>query len=116
MTELSLNAKEAGSAKLVYILYLVSIIIGPTGIVGLVIAYINRGSAPIWLQSHYQFQIRTFWIGMLYGFIGALLTQVLVGWLVLLFTLVWLVVRCVKGLQALDQEEAISDPTDWLFS
>ena len=53
---------------------------------------------------------------MLYGFIGALLTQVLVGWLVLLFTLVWLVVRCVKGLQALDQEEAISDPTDWLFS
>ena len=116
MNDLSANTEDAGSAKLVYILYLVSVIFGLTSIIGLVMAYINRGSAPAWLQSHYQFQIRTFWIGMLYGVIGALLTRVLVGWLILLFTLVWLVIRCVTGLQALDRNEAVSAPTTWMFS
>ena len=53
----------AGTAKLVYILYLVSLLIGITAIVGLIIAYVNRDDAPGWLQTHYRFQIRTFWIG-----------------------------------------------------
>lgn len=95
---------------------LVSAVFGRTSIVGLAMAYINRGSAPVWLQSHYQFQIGTFWIGMLCGVIGALMTRALAGWLILLFTRVWLVIRCVKGLQALDRKEAVSDPTTWMFS
>lgn len=116
MTEIPINAEDAGSAKLVYILYLVSVIFGLTSIIGLIMAYINRGEAPTWLQSHYQFQIRTFWIGMLYGFIGLVLAPILIGWFVLIFALVWFVVRCVKGLQALDKKEACSNPTTWMFS
>jgi uncharacterized membrane protein len=55
-------------AMVIYILYLVPF--GVTHIVGLVLAYVSRESAPDWLRSHYTFQIRTFWIGLLY-FIGA---------------------------------------------
>jgi uncharacterized membrane protein len=115
MTEIPINADDTGSAKLVYILYLVSVVFGVTSIIGLVMAYINRSQAPDWLQSHYQFQIRTFWIGLLYGTVGAILAIVLIGWLILLFTLVWFIIRCIKGLQALDKREAHPDPTSWMF-
>lgn len=104
-----------GTAKIVYILYLVGIIFGIAGIVGVVMAYINRSDAPEWLRSHYQFQIRTFWIGVLYILIGVILAFVIIGYLVLLFWVVWLIVRCVKGMKSLDQKEAHPNPTGWMF-
>ncbi|HZJ95218.1 MAG TPA: hypothetical protein VFD11_06620 [Thiopseudomonas sp.] len=104
-----------GTAKIVYILYLVGIVFGITGIVGVVMAYINKGDAPDWLKTHYQFQIRTFWIGGLYMFIGVLLALVLIGYLVLLFWVVWLIVRSVKGMKYLDQKEAHPNPKGWMF-
>lgn len=104
-----------GTAKIVYILYLAGIVFGVTGIVGVVMAYINRGDAPEWLESHYQFQIRTFWIGALYMVVGSLLSVVIIGWFILLFWVVWLIVRCVKGMKALDEREAHPNPTGWMF-
>src|SRR5438477_11416343 len=50
---------EADTAKIVYILYLVSLIFGLTSIVGVIMAYVNRADAPGWVRSHYRFQIRT---------------------------------------------------------
>ncbi len=108
-------ATTKGTAKLVYILYLVGIAFGVTGIIAVVMAYINKDEAPDWLKSHYQFQIRTFWIGALYILIGAMLSIVLIGYLVLMFWLVWLIVRSVKGMKALDQEQAHPNPTGWMF-
>ncbi len=104
-----------GTAKIVYILHLVSIFFGLTAIVGVVMAYIYRGDAPPWLQAHYQYQIRTFWIGLLYLLIGSILTVVMIGYLIFVFWIVWLIVRCVKGLKLLDQRQAPDNPTGWLF-
>lgn len=104
-----------GSARIIYVLYLVGLVLGITGIVGVIMAYVNKGDAPDWLKSHYQFQIRTFWIGALYMLLGLILSFVLVGYLVFLFWLVWLIVRCVKGLKFLDKKEAYPDPTGWMF-
>jgi uncharacterized membrane protein len=109
------SSTTKGSAKIVYILYMVGILFGITGIVGVVMAYINKADAPEWLKTHYQFQIRTFWIGALYIVLGSILSLVLIGWLVLLFWVVWLIVRSVKGIKALDSEKAIENPTRWLF-
>jgi uncharacterized membrane protein len=105
----------AGTAKLVYILYLVSIIIGVTAVAGLIMAYVNRDDAPDWLQSHYRFQIRTFWIGALYLFIGVLLSKIIVGLFLILFWLLWLIVRCAKGMKYLDRQQACPSPENWLF-
>lgn len=116
MNEVTQQAPSSeGTAKVVYILYLVGIIFGLTGIIGVVMAYINKREAPDWLQTHYQFQIRTFWIGLLYVLIGMILSIILIGYLVLLFWVVWLVIRCVKGMKTLDQKEAHPDPAGWLF-
>ena len=78
-------------------------------------AYINKDDAPEWVQTHYQLQIRTFWIGALFIFLGSILSVILIGWLLLLFWVVWLIVRSVKGMKALDEEKAIDNPTRCFF-
>ncbi len=105
----------SGTAKIIYILYLVNIIIPFTGLVGLIMAYMNQAAADDMLKTHYRFQIRTFWIGLLYLVIGALLSLVLIGYLIILFWLIWLIIRCVKGMQALDQKQPVANPTTWMF-
>ncbi len=109
------NTGESGNAKIVYILYLVGLVVGITSIVGVVMAYIYRGDAPEWLRDHYRWQIRTFWIGLLYSLIGLVTSLILVGYLILLFTLVWYIVRCIKGLQRLDKRQPLPDSGSWLF-
>ena len=117
MNDITENEKPAstGAAKIIYILYLVSIIIGITAIAGLIMAYVYKDDAPDWLKSHYQFQIRTFWIGALYLFIGVLLSQFIIGLFIILFWLLWLIVRCAKGVKYIDQKEAYPDPKGWMF-
>jgi uncharacterized membrane protein len=106
---------EGDTAKLVYILYLASLIVGITAIIGVIVAYVNRGDAPDWVQTHYRFQIRTFWIGVLYGLISLITVFILIGFLFALFTLVWWIVRCAKGLQRQSRGEAYDNPTTWLW-
>jgi len=108
-------ATTESTAKLVYILYLIGLFISPVGIVGVIMAYINRSDVPEWLQSHYRFQIRTFWIGGFYLLLGILTSVVLIGYLILLFWAVWLIVRCAKGMKALDLKQAHPNPAGWLF-
>jgi uncharacterized membrane protein len=104
------------SATVVYVLYLLSLVTGGlTSIVGLVMAYVNVGGAPEPLASHYRFQIRTFWIGLLYGVVAGLLALAVIGFVALLFVAVWLVVRCVKGLQALDRRQPYPNVETWLW-
>ncbi|PKH29336.1 hypothetical protein [Shewanella sp. ALD9] len=102
-------------AKIVYLLYMVGLLFGITGIIGVVMAYINKGDAPEWLKTHYQFQIRTFWIGAIYIFLGSILSLVIIGWFVFLFWAVWLIIRSLKGMKALELEKPIENPTGWLF-
>jgi uncharacterized membrane protein len=111
----TVSSSTAGTAKIIYILYLVNIVVPFTGLVGVIMAYLNQKDADEMLKTHFRFQIRTFWIGLLYIFIGALLSVVLIGYLVLLFYVVWLIVRCVKGMQALDKNEALPNPVSWMF-
>ena len=109
------NEVSTSNAKLVYILYLAGIIIGITGLIGVIMAYVNRGDVPDWMKTHYQFQIRTFWIGLLYMVLGMLLLAFIVGYFIWLFWLIWLIVRCVVGLKQLEKGEAVKDPTSWMF-
>ena len=116
MSETSqIKESSESTAQLVYILYLASLIVGITGIVGVIMAYMNRSEAPEWLKTHYQLQIRTFWIGFLYTVISVLLMLVVIGYLMILFVLVWYIVRCVKGMKYLSKKEAYPNPTGWLF-
>ncbi len=107
--------RSASNVNIVYYLYLASILVGITSIIGVIIAYMNRGPGSDWLDSHYTFQIRTFWIGLLYGLIGFALTFVFIGFFVLLFVLIWWIVRCIKGLQLAGARQPVPDPGAWLW-
>jgi len=102
-------------ALTVYILYLASFFVGITGVIGLVIAYVNIDGADPLLRSHYQFQIRTFWIGLLYLVVGAVLCLIVIGIAVLAWWFIWTLVRCVKGVLALNENRPIAYPTSWMF-
>ncbi len=105
----------AKTAILIYILYLVGLVIPILPIVAVVLAYMYRKDMTGWLASHNVYQIRTFWIGLVYSILAALLMLLLIGWLVYIGILIWLIVRCVKGLQAAGRHEAIADPRSWMF-
>ncbi|WP_333609130.1 DUF4870 family protein [Arsukibacterium sp.] len=106
---------DTSGAKLVYILYLVGLIFGITGIIGVIMAYVNKDDGPDWLQSHYRFQIRTFWMGLLFMIVGGILLIVLIGWFIYLFWVVWLIIRCIKGLKQLDLQQPVKDEKTWMF-
>jgi uncharacterized membrane protein len=100
---------------IVYILYFVAYITGITALIGVIIAHVQVGSADPMLATHYRFQIRTFWIGLLYAIIGAVLSLILIGYLVLLWLFVWSLIRNVKGVLALNENRPIPNPASWMF-
>jgi uncharacterized membrane protein len=106
---------ESFTAKLIYGLLLVSPLFGITALIGLVIAYIQIGSGSPWLDSHYRFQIRSFWIGLLLGVIGYLTLLLLIGYMILLLIPIWLIIRCIVGFRYLNRGQPYPAPASWLF-
>jgi uncharacterized membrane protein len=82
----------------VYALQALSFAFGVTAIVGLVIDYIKRDEAAGTIyQSHFDWQIRTFWWGLVWTVVGIALAIVAVGFVVLFVVWVWAIYRVVKG-------------------
>jgi uncharacterized membrane protein len=132
----SQNAREIPKAdksvSLVYFVYIVSIIAaGFPALIGVVLAYLSKGAAPAWAVSHYRFQIRTFWIGLLFilivgsfwifslniaadnAHIGAPLI-LLDGLFVLLF-LIWIFIRCFNGWRLARRRSPYPAPGSWIL-
>ena len=111
-----LGSGDIGQLKIIYILLLAGLVTGGlASLVGVVMAYMNRGEADEMASTHYTWQIRTFWISLLYWFVSAILAMALIGFLLMVVVLVWYIVRCVKGFQALDKGEPIANVESWLF-
>jgi uncharacterized membrane protein len=114
----------------VYGLHAMSLIIGAFGaatiigaflfgwpsIIAVIINYVKRSDvAGTWLESHFRWQIRTFWYALLWSalvvIISLPLTIVLIGfalWAIGLFTLgVWATYRIVRGWLALGEGKAL---------
>lgn len=101
--------------QVIYVLYLAGFIIGISAIVGIVLAHLNRGKSEPWIETHYTWAIRTFWIGLLAAFISMILMFVAIGFLLMLLVAIWIIVRCVIGLQLVSRNEAIKNPESWLI-
>ncbi|WP_106478783.1 DUF4870 family protein [Phytohalomonas tamaricis] len=100
-------------ARVIYILYLVSLAAGITAVVGLVMAYIYKRRASPWLAEHYRFQIRTFWIGALYLVAAFFLSFIVVGFIVMGAVYIWTIVRCVRGWIDLERGRAPEPVENW---
>jgi uncharacterized membrane protein len=91
-------------------------IFGWPSIIAVIINYVKRGDARgTWLESHFEWQIRTFWYALLWAafvfLLGALLVIVLVGfaiWAVGLFALgIWAIYRIALGWSRLSSRRPV---------
>jgi uncharacterized membrane protein len=103
-------------ALIIYILYFVGYWAVIPAVIGVIMAHIqlNATADPI-LATHYRFQIRTFWIGLLYLVAGLVLLVIFIGAALLVWWLFWSLARSIKGVLALNERRPIADPDSWMF-
>lgn len=107
--------KNRSAAMLVYILMLFVPLFYISAVIGVIIAYVYRDDAPEWLQSHFQLQVRTFWLGLLFFSISLITMVLLIGKLLILIAFIWYMVRIIKGIKYLNHHRPYPNPTSWGF-
>lgn len=88
---------------------------GLTAIIGIIISHIKEPVSRSPYKSHFRFQIRTFWIGFLTIVVGGLLTYIYVGYLILIWFILWALIRCVKGLLLAIDNKPMDDENTLLW-
>lgn len=83
----------------VYVLMIISIFTGGlAAIAGVIINYIKRGEVRgSWLESHFEWQIKTFWYSLVGAIIGYFFMFVLIGIPILFAVAIWVIYRIIKG-------------------
>lgn len=91
-------ASLMSTTKLVYVLQALSFVLGVTAIAGVIVNYLHLSDAKgTWLESHFVWQIRTFWFQLLWGVVGLVTSIVLIGFLIWGAAYLWTIYRVFKG-------------------
>jgi uncharacterized membrane protein len=126
-----MNGSDAGLARqtalanwthAIYALHALSLLTGILGvatvvgafltgwpsIIAVILNYVKRSDATgTWLESHFRWQIRTFWFGLLWislcilFIIGTLGLGIFIAWLPITFVGLWFIYRIARGWLAL---------------
>jgi uncharacterized membrane protein len=91
---------------IIYALYAAAYVNGITAIVAIIINYVKKEDvAGTFLESHFRWQIRTFWFGLLWGILGGMTFIIVVGWFILIADGIWIIYRIVKGWLRLNDDK-----------
>jgi uncharacterized membrane protein len=84
-------------------------LIGWPSIIAVILNYVKRGDARgTWLESHFRWQIRTFWFGLLWVSLCVLFViltfglGLLIAWIPMALVSLWFIYRVVRGWSALN--------------
>ena len=93
----------------VYVMQALGFLFGLTWVVGVIVNYVKkREVAGSWLESHFRWQIRTFWFGLLWVVVGTLLLVVFgLGYLVWFAAWIWAIYRLKKCWLYLNDRKAL---------
>jgi uncharacterized membrane protein len=87
-----------------------SFLIGWPSIIAVILNYVKRSDARgTWLESHFRWQIRTFWYGLLWVCLCGLFVVltlgigILIAWIPLGIITLWFIYRIVRGWLALNE-------------
>ena len=88
---------------------------GWPSIIAVIINYVKRGDArDTWLESHFRWQIRTFWFAVLWVLLAAVLFVTVIGipfaWVLALIIGIWVLYRIIRGWMALASRRAMPLP------
>ena len=89
-------------------------LVGWPSIIAVILNYVKRGEVRgTWLESHFRWQIRTFWFGLLWVSLCVLFViftlgiGILIVWLPIAVVSIWFVYRIVRGWLALNSNQAM---------
>lgn len=102
------------SPTVVYVLYIAALFTAIPVLLGVIFAYMGDSRDEV-AQNHYQYQIRTFWIGLLYFIVGCATVWIGVGILLLIFSWIFVLVRCIKGLGQYNSGQPVQDVKTWFW-
>lgn len=106
----AVSKEQRNLAQLVYILQAVAVVVGITSIAGVIVNYLKRDAvAGTYLESHFNWQIKTFWYTLIGFIVGAVLAVLVIGIFIWMLTGLWYVYRVVKGWLALNEGKSIGD-------
>ena len=82
----------------VYALQAASFLFVITFVIAVMINYIKREDVRgTWLESHFRWQIRTFWFSLPWFVVGVLTYVFIIGWIIIVVAAIWLLYRILKG-------------------
>ncbi|MDC7685094.1 hypothetical protein PQU92_17550 [Asticcacaulis sp. BYS171W] len=97
---------------------------GISGLPAITLIYLFQDEAPDWLKSHYQFQKRTFWIGIIAVVALFVLTGIgrsvahpitaAIVWIGFTAVFFWTIGRSVMGFNHIFHKRAYPNPKSWL--
>lgn len=100
-------------AVAIYALYLIPA--GVAALVGMVLAYLKMGMGGPGPDSHFVYQIRTFWIGCFYALLGAAMIPFGLATTVWLLAAMWFCARAAIGLIKALHNEPLPSPRSWFL-
>ena len=95
----------------IYALQAAGFFLGVSLIAAVIVNYIKRDDVRgTWLESHFRWQIRTFWFTLLWLTLGGLLLIVVIGGVILAVAGIWLIYRIAKGWVYLSEKKPLYAP------
>lgn len=96
---------------IVYLLQALAYITALTYVIAVIVNYVKLEDVQgTWLESHFRWQIRTFWISLIGIIIGVISFYFVIGWFILAATFFWVVYRIVKGWLYLYEKRPMTPP------
>jgi uncharacterized membrane protein len=85
---------------------------GWPSIIAVILNYVKRSDVRgTWLDSHFSWQIRTFWFAVLWVVIGAILFATIIAipiaWVLWVITGIWVLYRIIRGWLALLSQRSV---------
>jgi uncharacterized membrane protein len=104
-----LHAFSAVTGLTTSVLIVTAFLFGWPSIIAVILNYVKRSDVRgTWLDSHFSWQIRTFWYSLLWLVVGAVLFVTVVGipvaYVIWWVTGVWVLYRIIRGALALSSE------------
>ena len=108
------NSEVKNYVFIAYVTYALGLLILFTPFIGVLLAFIKRDEAQGSIYaSHIDWLIKTFWVSLIGMVLGMLTILILIGWLILAATGIWLIYRVVVGLIKLNEDKPV--PTQGWF-
>jgi uncharacterized membrane protein len=108
----ALHAFSAVTGLVTAALVVTAFLTGWPSIIAVILNYVKRSDVRgTWLDSHFSWQIRTFWWSLLWVLIGAVLFITLIGipiaYVLWIATGIWVLYRIIRGWLALSSQRAL---------